>query len=115
VSMGVFDLPADTSFEFIVGGDEEPGFFARVPLTVAEANLSSDTVVGVLTNDRDAPVVESARVIVACFDADGSLLRVTEGSSDQDRLEAGGRGSFTVQLFGEPCGAFAVGASSRLP
>ena len=68
-------------------------------------------VVGVLTNTLDAGVSGPISVDGICFAMDGTLLGTVNSYAEQDELTAGGTGSFSLDLYGDPCPIGLVGAS----
>jgi hypothetical protein len=103
-------IPDDTEYEFKAESSPiDTESFNTAPLKVTEANLAGGAVVGSATNETGASTQGPYSVPVYCFDGD-NLLRYRGGFAEQDGpIEAGGKATFTVDLFGEKCPTFAVG------
>lgn len=105
-------IPDNTDYEFKAESSPiNTESFNTAPLKVTEANLSGDAVVGSATNKTGASTDGPYEAPVYCFKGD-KLLRYTGGFAEQDGpIKAGGKATFTVDLYGEKCPTFAVGVS----
>lgn len=108
-----FDISlAETSgldFEFDVDADPVTGSF--LPVTVTEINNTGDQLVGAVTNDNDGEVSGPIGVSAICFGADGNIVDFVDTYTDQDDLDPGANGSFSIGLYGAECPAGLAGAS----
>ncbi len=97
------------TFELSASGDEASTYFQ--PIEITELNANDNQIVGVITNTSDDELSGPISVGGICFAADGSLLGTFNAFSEQDKLAAGGTGSFSADLYGDACPNGLLGAS----
>lgn len=85
--------------------------YNTAPLAVGEANRTGDAVVGSATNSTGSPVTGPYRAEVYCFDGNKLTGRSESYAEEDGDVEAGGTVHFTVELYGPPCKAFAIGVA----
>lgn len=108
------EFPEDAEYEIDISGDAAgSGFFSLVDLTVTEATLLDDRIVGAVTNDTDAPA-NLVGVYAACFSDAGDLVSTEVTFIDQDVLEAGDDATFQLPLYGNTCDRYIL-ASTGFP
>ena len=108
-------LEDDTEYDLTATGSEPDEFTGSVDVKVVEASRTKgqfgDQLVGIVENPTDAEVGGPIDVLVACFDKAGELLTTTSDFVEGDSLPPGGTGSFSVDLFDDPCENWAIGSS----
>ncbi|WP_454140844.1 hypothetical protein [Microbacterium lacticum] len=105
-------IPADAEYEFQVStsaADTSP--YNTAPLTVTEANVSGDSIVGSATNETGAETTGPYSVEVYCFEGDALLSSMITFAEQTDEVADGGAVTFSASLFGDPCPTFVVGVS----
>ena len=103
------DITGDgITFELSTNGNE-PGYF--MPVEITELNAIGDQIIGALTNNSDSEVSGPIGVGGVCFAADGTLAGTFSAYAEQDDLAPGGIGSFSTNLYGDPCPVGLAGAS----
>jgi hypothetical protein len=106
------EIPDDATVEFAVTSSDEPGPFQLQPVEVSELNNTGASIVGVLTNTGSAALSSFIRVVANCFDDEGNLTQSLSGAADQDRIPAGGTGTFTIEYYSDTvCDKVLVGAA----
>lgn len=93
--------PADGKFEYDVSADEVGDYFQ--PMTVTEINNTGDAVVGAVSNDTGVDVTGPISANVWCFDDGGAIISSRQEFTEQDELAKDAKGSFSADLYGEPC------------
>lgn len=96
------------TFELSTNG-EEPGYF--MPVEITELNAIGDQIIGALANTSDSEVSGPIGIGGACFAIDGTLVGTFSPYAEQDDLAPGGFGSFSTDLYGDPCPIGLAGAS----
>ena len=108
-------LEDDTEYDLTATGSEPDEFTGSVDVKVVEVSRTKgqfgDQLVGIVENPTDAEVGGPIDVLVACFDKAGELLTTTSTSSRVTHCLRGGTGSFSVDLFDDPCENWAIGSS----
>lgn len=104
-------IPEDADYEFQVStSPADTSSFNTAPMTVTEANLVGDAIVGSATNDTGEKTSGPYGVDIYCFDGD-AIIGQLQGFTEQDELAPGAAGTFTVSLYGDSCPTYAVGVS----
>ena len=104
-------IPEGTEYEFDVSpSPADTSSYNTAPMTVTEANLVGDAIVGAAVNDTGADTAGPYSVGVYCFEGD-NIVGQLGGFTEQDTLAAEATGSFTVSLYGDSCPTYAVGVS----
>ena len=108
-------LKDDTEYDLTATGSDPDDFLSSIDVKVVEVSRTKgqfgEQLVGIVENDTDAEVGGPIDVMVACFDKAGQLLTTNTGFVEGDSLPAGGTGSFSVDLFDDPCENWAIGSS----
>ena len=95
--------------------DAADDLFGSVPLLVGEANLIEGEYAQQIVGEVSAEEVEStgsARVMALCVDQAGTPASATTGYTDgQASILPGTAATFSIDLFGDPCPTFLIGAS----
>lgn len=103
-------VPADATFELSVSADPVDEYF--MPVLITELSANTDQIVGILTNDTGTHVSGPIGVDAICFESSGNTIVSTQGSyAEQDDLAPGATGSFSIDLFGDPCPRGLISAS----
>ncbi|MCT9002346.1 hypothetical protein [Microbacterium memoriense] len=105
-------IPADAEYEFQVStsaADTSP--YNTAPLTVTEANVSGDSIVGGATNETGAETTGPYSVEVYCFEGDTLLSSMITFAEQTDEIPDGGTVTFSANLFGDSCPTFVLGVS----
>lgn len=105
----------DTKFDFTATGSEPDDFMSSIDVEIAEVARTKsefgEKFTGILKNPTDGEVSGPVDVSVACFDKSGALRSTQGGFADSDPIAAGGTSSFSVDLYGDKCPSYAMGAS----
>lgn len=114
------DLPSDLEWEFNVEPQSADSFEATYfrDLDIVEANSFDDRIVGSVENTHDESVSGPISLVAVCFDLDGNLLGLNNGSVDVSNIGPGETKPFQVNvlsLTGEGCPAFLVAGSGTQP
>ena len=80
-------------------------------LDVVEYNQVGKKIVGSLSNPNSETVTGPIGVSLTCFDKDGRPLSHHSDFAKPDSLNSGGRTSFQIELFNNPCPIFLFGGS----
>lgn len=110
------DLPEDATFNLTMTGRRIEGEnrFGAADVTVVEVSRAAGSIGGVIaaivTNPTDDEVRGPISAVVMCF-AEGRPTSTHQGYADGNTVPPGGTVSLSVDLFGDQCGAFALGAS----
>ncbi|WP_425839887.1 hypothetical protein [Microbacterium sp. PA5] len=100
-----------TEFEFEAStSPADPTPYNTAPMTVTEATLVNDSIVGGADNKTGESTTGPYSVSVYCFDGD-TLVGHTTGFTEQDTIAVDATGTFTVSLYDMKCSTFAVGVS----
>lgn len=94
-------FPEGSTFDIDVAGEEVGTYFR--PITITEINNTGDAIIGGLSNDTDVEVTGPISVQVLCFAADGTTIGSHGGYAEQDDLDSGATGSFSISLYGDEC------------
>lgn len=90
-------------FELSATGEAPNSFFNSIPIQITELTVSGDQIIGLVTNTSDKSVSGPISVDGVCFSESGTLIGDVSGYAEQDELAPGAQGSFSIDLFGEPC------------
>lgn len=108
-------LDSDTEFDLTATGQEPDDFLSAIDLSIVEVALTQgqfgNQLVGIVENPTENEVQGPVSVLAGCFSKDGSLIGTPNGFAEADSVVAGGTSSFAIDLFDNPCAAWAVGAS----
>ena len=100
-----------TEFEFQAStSPADPTPYNTARMTVTEASLVKDSIVGGADNKTGKPTTGPYSVSVYCFDGD-TIVGHTTGFTEQDTIAVDAAGTFTVSLYDVECSTFAVGVS----
>lgn len=104
-------IPEGAEYEFQVSSSPaEATPFNTAPMTVTETNLVGEALVGSATNETGEKTTGPYGVSIYCFDGN-TIIDEKMGYTEQDALEPGAAGTFTVNLYGSSCPTYAVGVS----
>jgi hypothetical protein len=95
------DIPAGSTFDFSV--DPQPVGDYFLPATITEINNTGGQIVGAVTNDTGVEMGGPIGADVICFGSDGSIVDYVRSYVEQDSLPEGGKGSFSIDLYGDDC------------
>ena len=105
-------IPANAEYEFQASSSAAyTSPYNTAPLTVTEANVSGDSIVGSATNETGAETTGPYSVEVYCFEGDALLSSMITFAEQTDEVPDGGAVTFSANLFGDPCPTFVVGVS----
>lgn len=109
-------IPANAKIDFTVASSPLEGDPYFQDLKMDSANLVSDAITGQATNTSPSKLTGPYGVQVVCFDKRGKLLSTQVGYASPDAdLEPEQSVTFQVDLFGDPCPTFLVGAGGYSP
>lgn len=97
-----FEIEAETLAEAML---------PSIPVTVTEINNTPSQILGTATNESGEAVSGPIGADIICFDAAGAFTDQVSGYFEQDELEAGATGSFSIDLYDESCANGLVAAS----
>lgn len=105
-------IPADAEYEFQVSTSAaDTSSYNTAPLTVTEANVSGDSIVGSATNETGVETTGPYSVEVYCFEGDTLLSSMITFAEQTDEIPDGGTVTFSANLFGDSCPTFVLGVS----
>jgi hypothetical protein len=105
-------IPDGSEYEFSVSTSAvDTSSYNTAPLKVTEANLIGESIVGAATNATGAETVGPYAVGIYCFEGDNLLSQSISFAEQMDEVPDGGSVTFSANLFGDACPAFAVGVS----
>lgn len=108
-------LNNDTEFDLTATGQEPDDFMTAIDVNIVEVSLTKgqfgNQLVGIVENPTENEVQGPISVLAGCFTKDGTLIGTPNGFTEADSVVAGGTSSFAIDLFDEPCEAWAIGAS----
>jgi len=102
---------AGSTFDYQFSIDAQPAGEYFFPVTITEINTTGDQIIGAVTNQNDFEVTGPIGADGICFGPDGAIVDTIGSYLEQDDLPAGGVGSFSIDLYGEPCPIGLVSAS----
>lgn len=92
-------IAGDTEFEFQAStSPAEPTPYNTAPMTVTEASLINESIVGGADNKTGESTTGPYSVSVYCFDG-GTIAGHTSGFTEQDTIAVDATGTFTVGLY----------------
>lgn len=103
-------IPDDAEYEFgVETSPTDPTSYNTAPLTVTEATLSGESIVGGATNGTGFTTDGPFSVSIYCFEGD-NIVGSTSSFTEQDGpIDDGGTVTFTVRLHEDVCETYAVG------
>lgn len=105
-------IPDGADYEFTVSTRPVGSVYRdEAQLTVTEANISGDAIVGSATNRTGAETSGSYSVLIYCFDGDNLLSRISTFAEQKESIADGGTVTFAANLYGRVCPSYAVGVS----
>lgn len=106
-------IPADAQLEFTFEtSPADTSSYNTADLRTVEAVVTGDAIVGTAVNETGATLEGPFSVTLHCFDEAGALKNIQISFANEDGpIEDGGTVSFSMSLYGDPCGSFLIGTS----
>jgi hypothetical protein len=89
----------------------DQSFYNTADLTVTEANLVGDSIVGSAANETGAIAAGPYEAQIFCFEGDNLASHMMTFASQQDPIEGGDTVTFSNDLLGYSCDSFVVGVT----
>lgn len=106
-------IPADAQLEFTFEtSPADTSSYNTADLRTVEAVATGDAIVGTAANETGATLEGPFSVTAHCFDEAGTLTSIQLSfANESGPIDDGGTISFSMRLYGDPCGSFLVGTT----
>lgn len=103
------DIGQGAAFDIEVDAEPGPGTWS-IDLPLQDLNQTKDSILGKVVNDTGSKVSGPISINGMCFDEAGTILRTVSDYAAKDDLAPGATSTFSLDLYGDPCPTFLLGA-----